>query len=303
MTAIESLPSQHELDRAASLLATSPDYRVLRRFLAPRRYREDPPHAGLALSHGMYVDVETTGLDVEQDRIIELAVVPFSFDEDGQIYEVMRGWSQFEDPGIPIPPEITELTGIVARDVMGCRLSDDLLIETVKSVELVVAHNADFDRKMLERRLPIFARVDWACSYREVPWQAMGVLGAKLPHILAEACGGFYDAHRALDDCLVGVHVLATAQHEGKSAFAHLLESSRRPLYRVWATNSWFRAKDKLKARGYRWAPDPVKCWFKDLALEADVGAESAWLCEHAGVVKARVELLRARDRYSVRAQ
>lgn len=301
MTAIElqDPPEQEVLERAASLLATSRDFRVLRRFLPPRRYREAP--ANVLLSTGLYVDVETTGLDVEQDRIIELAMVPFDFDDDGNVYRVAPGFAQLEDPGSPLSAEITKLTGLTTADVRGQRIDDGVVTRRVNDTELVIAHNADFDRKMLERRFPVFARVDWACSYREVPWADMGVLGAKLPHILAEACGGFYDAHRALDDCLVGVHVLATARHEGKTALGHLLASARQPSTRIWATNSWFRAKDKLKARGYRWAPDPVKCWYRDLRNE-DVASESAWLCETAGVTRAQVELLTARDRYSVRA-
>lgn len=299
MTAIELEVRPEALERAASLLASSPDFKVLRRFLPPRQYREA---GNRLLSAGLYVDVETTGLDVENDRIIELAAVPFDFDDAGNVYTVGTGFAQFEDPGIPISPEITNLTGLTNDLVRGHTIDTTYVDALVRDAELVIAHNADFDRRMTERRFPSFARVDWACSYREVPWADMGVVGAKLPHILAEACGGFYEAHRALDDCLVGVHVLATARHEGKTALGHLLASARQPLTRIWATNSWFKAKDKLKARGYRWAPEPTKCWFRDLRNE-DVASESAWLCEVAGVTRARVELLTARDRYSVRAQ
>lgn len=285
-------------ERAASLLATSPDFKILRRFLPPRRYND--ASSSFLLNAGLYVDVESTGLDVERDQIIELAVVPFAYDDDGNVYLVPEGWSQFEEPAIPISQEITDLTGITNDMLRGCRINDALVEATVKTTDLVIAHNADFDRKLLERRFPVFARVDWACSYREVPWQAMGVLGGKLPHILAEACGGFYDAHRALDDCLVGVHVLATAQHEGKPALAHLLESARRPSCRVWARNSHFSKKDQLKAKGYRWSPDPVKCWFKDVP-EAELEAERVWLRD-VGVYRPDVTRLTARDRYSTRA-
>lgn len=279
MTAIDlELPEHEQLERAASLLASSRDFRVLRRFLPPRRYRPEPTNALLA--SGLYVDVETTGLDVEHDRVIELAMVPFDFDDAGNVYGVSIGFAQVEDPGVPIPPEIAKLTGLTDDAVRGQHINQALVDGWIAQTELVIAHNAEFDRKVLERRFPAFAHVDWACSYREVPWAEMGCLGAKLPHLLAEACSGFYDAHRALDDCLVGVHVLATAQHDGKSALAHLLASARRASARIWATHAHFHVKDRLKARKYRWAPEPVKCWYLDVADDLAFYSDKDFLVE-----------------------
>ncbi|MBA4215575.1 MAG: 3'-5' exonuclease, partial [Polaromonas sp.] len=50
------------------------------------------------------IDSETTGLDAEQDKVIELGYVIASFDPlTGQVYRVESRHSSFEDPGFPLP--------------------------------------------------------------------------------------------------------------------------------------------------------------------------------------------------------
>ena len=58
-----------------------------------------------------FFDIETTGLSVTQDRIIELALIRLS--PQGDILERVRRFN----PGIPIPPEATAVHGITDADV------------------------------------------------------------------------------------------------------------------------------------------------------------------------------------------
>ena len=67
----------------------------------------------------LFVDVETTGLDHQTDEIIELAIVPFTYGPDGQIYEVKGALQRFHQPKKPISAEITRLTGITDEMVAG----------------------------------------------------------------------------------------------------------------------------------------------------------------------------------------
>jgi hypothetical protein len=39
--------------------------------------------------------------------------------QNGRIYKVLGSWGWFEDPGVPIPPEITKITGISDEMVAG----------------------------------------------------------------------------------------------------------------------------------------------------------------------------------------
>jgi DNA polymerase-3 subunit epsilon len=58
------------------------------------------------------LDLETTGLNPDKDAIIEVGAVKF---RDGEIVEE---FTTLVNPGRPIPPEITMITGITDRDVI-----------------------------------------------------------------------------------------------------------------------------------------------------------------------------------------
>ena len=94
------------------------------------------------------LDLETTGLDPEREAVIEIGAVRFRGPR------VEDQWSTLINPGRPIPPFISELTGIddgmVAR---APRLSEVLgaLVEFVGDAPLI-GHNVGFDLAFLRRK-------------------------------------------------------------------------------------------------------------------------------------------------------
>jgi DNA polymerase-3 subunit epsilon len=58
---------------------------------------------------GLFLDVETTGLDPQKDKVIELAVVPFTYSFDGRILEVPEAHQRFQEPSAPICEAITAM--------------------------------------------------------------------------------------------------------------------------------------------------------------------------------------------------
>lgn len=229
-------------------------------------------------SIAIVVDVETTGTDVVADDIIELAVRRFRYDDQGRIVKIDRAWSWREDPGRPLEDEIVRLTGITDADLFGCRIDDDAAIELPRSADVVIAHNAGFDRKFVERRLPAAAGLAWCCSCREVDWAASGYEGRALGWLCAQA-GWFFDGHRAESDIDAVVALLGVGMHDGRTALRELLDTAGEPSTLVSAVGASFDVKDRLRARGYRWNASH-RVWARE-AFAADLMREQFWLAEH----------------------
>lgn len=291
------------LEALARHLEASGDYRVLRR-LVPRVPEPTLPSQRI----GIILDLETTGLDTSRDEVIEIAMVKFGYElGSDQITHVIDTFQAFQEPSTTITPAITELTGITDAMVAGHRIDDDALAAFVGlSVNVIIAHQASFDRKFAERFWPLFAGMHWACSATGVDWKARGFSGAKLDYLLA-AHGLFHGAHRALDDCHAVLEVLAReVPSAGKSALALLLERARRTTHRIWAENAPFELKDALKGRGYRWSDGSSghpRAWYADVE-ENELEKELTYL--RTEIYQRDTEIVHrpitARDRYSSRA-
>lgn len=120
----------------------------------------------------MILDTEATGLNHRKDEIIEIGVVAFTFDEAGNIGDVIGVYGGLQQPSVSIPLEITRLTGIVDEIVAGRMIDLHQLRAIVEPADLVIAHNAGFDWPFCEAFSPIFAGKAWACSASEIDWGA-----------------------------------------------------------------------------------------------------------------------------------
>jgi len=200
------------------------------------------------------VDTETTGLDLLRDEVIELGMISFSYDVDGNVGNVIDTFDAIREPTRPIPAEITRLTGISNEMVAG-RAIDAARLETfLMPASLIVAHNAAFDRPMCETLSEAFARKPWACSATEIDWRRFGFEGTKLAYILNQL-GKFHSGHRAIDDCIALLNILqAQLADTNRSVFSELLACARKTRYRI-SVIANYEMRSMLKARGYRWFP------------------------------------------------
>ena len=266
-------------DEMADKLSAHPDFKVKRR-LVP--ILEFGPGSGGPTKRILILDTETTGLDWRAENIIELAMLSVDVDlHTGQPVGVVEVYEDFEDPGRPIPSEIVKLTGITDHDVKGQKLNEVKINAMVERADLIVAHNAGFDRPFVENRLEVFEHKAWACSFAGINWKAQGLGSAKLEFLCSEL-GWFYDAHRAQVDCHALLRVLSSnlkTQPDDlpTSGFLQLLKSAEQARTVVKAFGSPFESKDKLKARGYRWDAE-AKVWFTAVKSADALEAEAEWL-------------------------
>lgn len=145
------------------------------------------------------IDVETTGLSPQRDRILEFAVV--RIDAHGAIVDE---FSTRIDPEGPVGA--THIHGIRAEDVVGKPVFHDLaptIAQTIGGLPLV-AHNAKFDLA--------FLRAEFRTAGWDLPWLAayctLDASFGYLPNIdrrrLADCCWAvgapLRDAHSALGD-------------------------------------------------------------------------------------------------------
>jgi DNA polymerase-3 subunit epsilon len=263
-----------DVSAMAQQVSQHPDYRVLRRLVPCTDYG---PVAATGTQRVIVLDTETTGLDARHEKIIELAMLSVLVDTaTGLPVGPVTVFESFEDPGKPIPPQITEITGIDDSMVQGQRIDDSTVTALVAQADLVVAHNAGFDRPFVEARWPIFASKAWNCSFAGIDWKKEGSGSAKLEFLASER-GWFYDAHRAQVDCHALLQILSTPLRDGMTGLSRLVAGLGQTRYKLRATGAPFDAKDKLKSRGYRWDAEG-RVWWCSLPSDELLQAECTWL-------------------------
>lgn len=94
----------------------------------------------------VFLDIETTGGSHLHDRITEVALIKI---EDG---EISTRWETLINPGIPIPREITGLTGISNEMVKDAPKFEEIAGDLYSHLEgtVMAAHNCRFDHGFLK---------------------------------------------------------------------------------------------------------------------------------------------------------
>lgn len=254
------------------------NWRLLRRLALPGRLNN--PRGG-AVKHALVLDVETTGLSLERDEVVQLAMLPFTYEFDtGRILEISRdrAFHGLREPDIPISDQASLVTGLTAEAVAGETIDGSVVEALVAEADLIIAHNASFDRVMVEKLWPCFASKTWACTLTDIAWLEEGFAAGKLDY-LGMKFGWFFDGHDALNDCEACLALLAhTLPRSGELAMNALRHNAQKPAFLVRALGAPFDKKDELKRRGYRWRADDArfgKFWW---TITDELDAETEWL-------------------------
>lgn len=209
------------------------------------------------------LDTETTGLKAESDHIIELAMLKVLYSPKlSRIVQIDSMFDQYEDPGVSITPIITKITGITNEMVQAQHIDDNVVGEFVLNgnpqgvVPIIVAHNAQFDRKFMDKRFECLEKLPWACSINDVNWSSLG-FGSSKQELIAYKLGYFYEAHRAITDTLALTFILNAVP----KSLENIMTNVKRKTYSMEIFNS-FSVKDDLKKRGFSWNNNN-KSWAK----------------------------------------
>lgn len=291
----------HSPEEIAKKLEATGDYKILRRIQSHGDF-SDLDRQNLPTL--VILDFETTGLNYQKDKPIEIGLIRVEYDPiSSTLGKVVDVYSAFEDPGYGLSDEITRVTGITNEMVHGKAFDDPLVESIISKANLVIAHNADFDRKFAEARFPFMASVPWGCSMRDVPWSNFGFPSKGLENI-ASKLGYFYDAHRAVVDCRATGVVLNSEIQSGLTALSCVLKAADQTSFRIWAVDAPYATKDMLKEAGYRWSDCQAiekKAWC--IEVLSDIGPQLDWLAQGIIAPRRRIYVERATsiDRFSER--
>ena len=202
--------------------------------------------SGMPLSSmpAVAIDTETTGLDVEKVRIVEIGAVRLESCAPGP----QRAYSELVDPGVPIPESSTAIHGIADADVAGAAPFPERMAEfgAWAGSAVVIGYSIGFDLAVLKAEH----------ERHGLPWQPpraldvghlVDLVAPALPEKSLDTAAGWLgveisDRHRALGDARAaaevyravvpklrdrGIVTLAQAERAVRSLSARITEESR----------------------------------------------------------------------------
>jgi len=184
------------------------------------------------ITHDTFVciDCETTGLDTEKDRIIEIAAVKFTFDKTFESIESLI------DPQCEITEESQKIHNISQKMVFGKPLIKEILPKILEMANdhIVIGHGIAFDIAVMNseakrNNIPCahehFTYIDTlrlARLYGDSPFNSLEMLRQHF-NIPNEG------AHRAMNDVIVNIEVFKKLT-QSFSTTEQLLERLKKPI-------------------------------------------------------------------------
>lgn len=208
------------------------------------------------------LDCETTGLNPESDRILELGVVLY----DTRSKRILRSQCFLlndESEPFKVSLDISKINFITQEMLNNFTLRIDVVFDAIfgcfiKESNYIVAHNAPFDKGFIDaetrRQKKEKWSIPWIDTASDIPYPS-NISTRKLTHLAAEHNFLNPFPHTALSDALTVSKLLSLYDFES------ITKRAESPNLRVCALVD-YSTREKAKAKGFRW-DDPSKRWIR----------------------------------------
>tara|TARA_B110000003_G_scaffold8061_1_gene8304 strand:- start:999 stop:1913 length:915 start_codon:yes stop_codon:yes gene_type:complete len=294
---------KNELKEIVNTNVNQSDWKLIRKLNLPKQYNE--PSTG-EIKKGVVLDVEATGLSIGHDDVIQLALLPFEYEvPSGKILSIKKeeAFDGLREPRIPISTEASLITGITNEMVINKKIESKDVENIINNTDLIIAHNASYDRPMVEQHWNCFKNVSWACTFKSIDWLQEGFSSAKL-ELLGVNFGWFYEGHDAFNDCEACLALLSeTLPNRDSTVFSAVREYASNPTFLIKAIDAPYNKRNILRRKGYKWRPaDQLngKVWWTETKNYEE---EVKWLHEEIYNRKINIPIkqISALNRYSDR--
>lgn len=201
-------------------------------------------------------DCETTGLE-EDDEIIEFGFTKLLYDRrNGKFHSVLSSKSMLREPLKEskkiLTPEIMEITNLTTEMLKGHTVSVEQVKEELADANLIIAHNAKFDRNAFAD-FGVGQDKLWGCSNEGIPWKELGFNLSQKQESLLIFHGVLFRGHRADADTVGLAYLIANFNYLPKITASLKSKKGKKLLC---TEGNTFKIKDELRGLGFKYSKD-----------------------------------------------
>jgi DNA polymerase-3 subunit epsilon len=227
----------------------------------------------------LIVDCETTGIG-EKDEPISIGLISFKADAKGLPMGEPIVYEGFRYPSVPVHPKAQQVHGMSRESLKDRDFDHGRVASMLEKADVLIAHNAQFDSRMIGRLYPAALEKKWRCSWKQWPWPT-GAENKKLD----SACKLFNverpATHGALKDAQALLNCLL--QRSGKT------ERSSTYLRKLLDRTDAYIGKDYPRD----WSPESVRLEFRPETSARGVDREPRFKSADAHEPKPSSSILR----------
>lgn len=184
------------------------------------------------------LDTETTGVNHNTDKLIEVALKLLEVSPDHRVIREVDSYESLHCSGVNILNSY--IHGITDKMVAGHYVDKQRVYKMMAKAKFIVAHNASFDQRFMKQIVP-YETFEWKCTYKGINWASLyplpsgpkqgpnKVFNVELPNYKLDTLATTLGletgvAHRAMGDVITLVSLLK-ADIKGKTGLQWLMES------------------------------------------------------------------------------